>query len=64
MHARASLQLVEGQGHLRSRCAVPDGPLQRPDLPTGTSEQFLYLPGGRHGDLRHAGQARHRRDVH
>ena len=43
---------------------VRTGPLQRPDVSTGTGEQLLHLPGDRHGDLRHAGEARHRRDVH
>ena len=64
MHARASLQLVEGQGDLCRRSAVRAGPLQRPDISAGTSEQLLHIPGDRHGDLRHAGEARHRRDVH
>ena len=64
MHARASLHLVEGQSDLRRRRAVRTGPLQRPDISTGTGEQLLHFPGGRHGDLRDAGEACHRRDVH
>ena len=64
VHGRAGLHLVEGQGDLCRRRAVRAGPLQRPDIPAGPSQQLLHLPGGRHGDLRNASEARHRRDVH
>ena len=40
------------------------GPPQRTDISTGTSEQLLHIPSGRYGDLCHAGEACHGRDVH
>jgi hypothetical protein len=41
-------------------CAIPAGAHRRADVPAVTGQQHVYLPGRRHGHLRHERETRER----